>query len=154
MNEKQKNTISKRVNIVSIKLIKEGSVLYKNRRIKSPADAYELFKVFLEEKDREHLVVCSLNIKNEPVSINVCHIGSLNASLVSPREIMKTAILSSAASIMVAHNHPSGDTTESREDVEVTKRLVEAGKLMGIELLDHLIIGDGEYISLKEKGFI
>ncbi len=67
---------------------------------------------------------------------------------------MKSAILSSAASIMVAHNHPSGETTPSREDVDVTKRLAEAGKLMSIELLDHLIIGEGKYTSLKEKGYI
>ncbi|WBX81507.1 DNA repair protein RadC [Virgibacillus salarius] len=145
---------AKRVNIVSVKLVKENSLLYKKRSIRSPEDGYDLVKSFLEDKDRENFIVVALDTKNQPVSINVCHIGSLNASLVSPREIMKTAILSSAASIIVAHNHPSGDTQESREDIEVTKRLTEAGKLMGIELLDHLIIGDGKYASLKEKGYI
>jgi DNA repair protein RadC len=149
-----KELSAKRVNIVSVKLVRESSILYDRRRIRSPQDAYELVKKFLEDKDREHFIVVTLDTKNQPVSINVCHIGSLNASLVSPREVMKSAILSSAASIMVAHNHPSGETTASREDVEVTKRLAEAGKLMGIELLDHLIIGDGTYNSLKEKGII
>lgn len=138
----------------SVKLVRESSILYERRSIRSPQDAYDLFKSFLEDKDREHFIVVSLDTKNQPVSINICHIGSLNASIVSPREVMKSAILSSAASIMVAHNHPSGEITESREDVEVTKRLAEAGKLMGIELLDHIIIGDGKYNSLKEKGVI
>ena len=142
------------MSIVSVKLVRESSILYERRSIRSPQDAYDLFKSFLEDKDREHFIVVSLDTKNQPVSINICHIGSLNASIVSPREVMKSAILSSAASIMVAHNHPSGETTESREDVEVTKRLAEAGKLMGIELLHHIIIGDGKYNSLKEKGVI
>ncbi|WP_394185106.1 RadC family protein [Metabacillus halosaccharovorans] len=145
---------AKRVSIVSVKLVRESSILYERRSIRSPQDAYDLLKSFLEDKDREHFIVVSLDTKNQPVSINICHIGSLNASIVSLREVMKSAILSSAASIMVAHNHPSGETTESREDVEVTKRLAEAGKLMGIELLDHIIIGDGKYNSLKEKGVI
>ncbi|KMK77949.1 MULTISPECIES: RadC family protein [Bacillaceae] len=149
-----KKSSAKRVSIVSVKLVRESSILYERRSIRSPQDAYDLFKSFLEDKDREHFIVVSLDTKNQPVSINICHIGSLNASIVSPREVMKSAILSSAASIMVAHNHPSGETTESREDVEVTKRLAEAGKLMGIELLDHIIIGDGKYNSLKEKGVI
>lgn len=149
-----KKSSAKRVSIVSVKLVRESSIFYERRSIRSPQDAYDLFKSFLEDKDREHFIVVSLDTKNQPVSINICHIGSLNASIVSPREVMKSAILSSAASIMVAHNHPSGETTESREDVEITKRLAEAGKLMGIELLDHIIIGDGKYNSLKEKGVI
>ncbi|MGD6960069.1 JAB domain-containing protein [Rossellomorea aquimaris] len=149
-----KSSPAKRVNIVSVKLVKEASILYKKRSIRSPQDAYELAKSFLEDKDREHFIVVSLDTKNQPVSINTCHIGSLNASIVSPREVMKSAILSSAASIMVFHNHPSGDTSPSQEDISVTSRLQDAGKLMGIELLDHLIIGDGKYLSLKEKGYI
>ncbi|SIR32117.1 DNA repair protein RadC [Priestia flexa] len=149
-----KKSSAKRVNIVSVKLVRESCILYAKRSIRSPQDAYELLKSFLEDKDREHFIVVTLDTKNQPVSINVCHIGSLNASIVSPREVMKSAILSSGASFMIAHNHPSGNTTESREDVEVTKRLAEAGKLMGIELLDHIIIGDGKYNSLKEKGVI
>ncbi|MGC7929588.1 RadC family protein [Lysinibacillus sp. VIII_CA] len=149
-----KKIAAKRVNIVSVKLVRESSLLYTKRSIRSPEDAYELIKDFLEDRDREHFIVVSLNTKNQPVSINICHIGSLNASLVSPREVMKSAILSSAASIMVFHNHPSGDTSPSQEDISVTSRLKEAGRLIGIELLDHLIIGDGKYLSLKEKGYI
>nr|WP_232824095.1 DNA repair protein RadC [Paraliobacillus zengyii] len=152
--KQEKQQPAKRVNIVSVKLVRESSILYEKRSIRSPQDAYELAKSFLEDKDREHFIVVSLDTKNQPVSINVCHIGSLNASLVSPREVMKAAILSSAASIMVLHNHPSGLTDPSNEDIKVTKRLVEAGNLMGIELLDHIIVGDNTFNSLKEKGYI
>jgi len=145
---------SKRVSIVSLKLVKESSILYEQRCVKSPEDAYQLLKQFLVERDREHFIVVSLDTKNQPVSINVCHIGSLNASIVHPREVMKSAILSNAASIIVGHNHPSGKAEPSREDIEVTKRLVETGKIIGIEVLDHIIVGDETFTSLKEKGYI
>lgn len=108
----------------------------------------------MEDKDREHFIVVSLDTKNQPVSINICHIGSLNASIVHPREVMKSAILSNAASILVGHNHPSGKVEPSREDIDVTKRLVEAGKIIGIDVIDHIIVGEEKYISLKEKGYI
>jgi DNA repair protein RadC len=81
-------------------------------------------------------------------------IGSLNASIVHPREVFKEALKRSAASIICMHNHPSGDPSPSREDIEVTKRLVECGKLIGIDLLDHIIIGEQKYVSLKEKGYL
>lgn len=152
--EGKKHVPAKRVDIVSLKMVKEGSLLYKNRAIRSPEDGYNLFKQFLGELDREYLVVMCLDVKNQPTAINVCHIGSLNASIVHPREVMKTAILSNAASILVCHNHPSGQPEPSPEDIEVTKRLVNAGDLMGIELLDHLVVGDDSFVSLKEKGYI
>jgi DNA repair protein RadC len=145
---------AKRVNIVSVKLVKESSLLYKNRCVRSPEDDYQLIKQFLGEVDREYFVVVCLDTKNQPTSINISHIGSLNASIVHPRECFKPAILSNAASILVGQNHPSGKSAESREDVEVTRRLEEAGKILGIDLIDHIVIGDGEYVSLKEKGYI
>lgn len=154
MKQSVKIKSAKRVNIVSLKLVKESSILYQKRSVCSPQDGYELLKQFLDDKDREHFIVVSLDTKNQPVSINVCHIGSLNASIVHPREVMKSAILSNAASIIVGHNHPSGKTEPSREDIEVTKRLVEAGKVIGIEVLDHIIVGDETFTSLKEKGYI
>lgn len=149
-----KNQPAKRVNIVSLKLVKESSIPYKERSIRSPEDGYKLMKHFLGDLDREAFIVISLDTKNQPVSINICHVGSLNASIVHPREVMKSAILSNAASIMLGHNHPSGNSSPSKEDVEVTKRLAEAGKIVGIELLDHIIVGDDEYVSLKEKGYV
>lgn len=144
---------AKRVNIVSVKLVKESSMLYKQRRVRSPQDSYELFHEYSGEVDREHFVVACLDTKNQPTNITTVHIGSLNASIVHPREVMKTAILSNAASIICGHSHPSGDPTPSSMDIDVTERLAEVGKIIGIELLDHIIIGDGKFVSLKEKGY-
>ncbi|BCA35673.1 DNA repair protein RadC [Bacillus thuringiensis] len=146
------NQPAKRVDIVKLKMVKESSLLYKGRRVKSPEDASLLFKQFLDGADREYFIVLCLDIKNQPTAINVCHIGSLNSSIVHPREVLKPAIISNAASIIVAHNHPSNDPTPSREDLEVTKRLMEAGKVVGIDVLDHLIVCEESFISLKEKG--
>jgi len=108
----EKRVPAKRVDIVSLRLVKETSLLYKDRAIRSP-EGYHLFKQFLGELDREYFVVMCLNVKNQPTAINVCHIGSLNASIVYPREVMKTAILSNSASILVLHKHRNGNPLES-----------------------------------------
>lgn len=145
----------KRIDIVKVKLVKESSILYEQRRINSPSVASNLMETFLDGLDREELIVLSLDTKNQPTTINVCSRGSINSSIVHPREVFKTAILSNAASIIIGHNHPSGDTTPSNEDLSITKRLIDAGKILGINLIDHIIIGsDGDYTSLKERGDI
>lgn len=96
-----------------------------------------------------------LNTKNNVVAVHRCHVGSLNSSIVHPREVFKSAILNNAASVIFGHQHPSGDTKPSMEDIQVTKRLVEGGKLLGIEVLDHLVVNnDNSFTSLKEKGHI
>jgi len=95
-----------------------------------------------------------MNVKNQVLHKQTIFIGSLNASIVHPREIFREAVKRSAASIICAHNHPSGNPSPSPEDIEVTKRIQEAGQIMGIELLDHVIIGDHQFISLKEKGYM
>jgi DNA repair protein RadC len=94
-----------------------------------------------------------LNTKNRVVAVHRCHVGSLNASIVSPREVFKSAILNNSTSIILSHQHPPQNCTPSNEDIEVTRRLVESGKVLGIEVLDHLIVNaDAQYYSLKEKG--
>ena len=148
------SAIAKRVNIVSLKMIKESSFLYQTRTISSPKDAYEMIKEQLEGLDREQFIIACLNTKNEPTNISVVSVGTLNKAIVHPREVFKTAILSNAASIMAFHNHPSGEITPSQQDIQLTNRLYEAGELLGIKLLDHLIIGDGTFTSLKEKGYL
>lgn len=148
------SNVGKRINIVSIKMVKESSFLYQTRAISSPKDAYEMIKEQLEGLDREQFIIACLNTKNEPTNISVVSVGSLNKAIVHPREVFKTAILSNAASIMAFHNHPSGDTTPSDQDIQLTNRLYEAGELLGIKVLDHLIIGDGSFTSLKEKGYL
>ena len=148
------SNVAKRINIVSIKMVKESSFLYQTRQILSPNDAYEMIKEQLEGLDREQFIIACLNTKNEPTNISVVAVGILNKAIVHPREVFKTAILSNAASIMAFHNHPSGETTPSQQDIQLTNRLYEAGELLGIKLLDHLIIGDGTFTSLKEKGYL
>ena len=148
------SNVAKRINIVSIKMVKESSFLYQTRTISSPKDAYEMIKEQLEGLDREQFIIACLNTKNEPTNITVVSVGTLNKAIIHPREVFKTAILSNAASIMAFHNHPSGETTPSQQDIQLTKRLYEAGELLGIKLLDHLIIGDGSFTSLKEKGYL
>lgn len=148
------SNVAKRINIVSIKMVKESSFLYQTRQILSPNDAYEMIKEQLEGLDREQFIIACLNTKNEPTNISVVSVGSLNKAIVHPREVFKTAILSNAASIMAFHNHPSGETTPSQQDIQLTNRLYEVGELLGIKLLDHLIIGDRTFTSLKEKGYL
>lgn len=121
--------------------------------IKTPDMAYTYFKD-LEKYNQEHFDAIYLNSKNEIIQRRNIFKGTLNASLVHPREIFKEAIRLSASLVIVAHNHPSGDPTPSREDVEITKRLNEVGRIVGIDLLDHIVIGSGRYVSLKEKGII
>ncbi len=152
VKEGKKKVPSKRVDIVSLRMVKETSLLYKDRTIRSPEGGYNLFKQFLGDVDCEYFVFMYLGVKNQPTAINVCHIGSLNSSIVHPREVMKTVILSNAASITVCHNHPPGQSELSPEDIDVTKRLVKAGNIIDIDVLDHLIIGEYRFISLKEGG--
>lgn len=140
-----------RINIVTVKMEKVKSMLVDNKQVSSAKDVYEIVKTYLDGADREHLVLLTLNTKNVINSITTISIGSLNSSIVHPREVFKTAILTNASSIIMAHNHPSGDPTPSREDINITERIREGGKLLGINLLDHIIIGDDSFISLKEK---
>lgn len=122
--------------------------------IKSPDDCAKFMMDEMRFLQQEHFVCLYLNTKNQIIARETIFKGSLNASIVHPREVFKEAFRRSACSIICLHNHPSGDPTPSREDIEVTKRLVECGKIIGIELLDHIIIGEHKYISLKEKGYV
>lgn len=148
----KKRIPAKRVGIVSLKLVKESSVLYETRTIRSPYDAYKLIKNFLIDSDREKFVVACLDTKNQPVNISVVSIGSVNSAIVHPREVFKVAMLSNASKIICFHNHPSGNLQCSKEDENITNRLKECGEILGIELVDHIIVGDNDtYFSFKEN---
>ncbi len=123
-------------------------------KINSPEDVYRLLYPQLREQKKEYFISIALDMKNQIISKETISIGSLNANIVHPREVFKAALLASAAHIIVAHNHPSGDPAPSREDIDITKKLVETGKIMGIAVLDHVIIGDGRHFSMKEAGHI
>ncbi|MCZ8519091.1 MULTISPECIES: RadC family protein [Paenibacillus] len=122
--------------------------------IRSPQDAAALLMEDLRYLQKEHFVCLFLNTKNHVIGQETLSMGSLNASIVHPREVFRSAIKRSSASIVCAHNHPSGDPTPSPEDIALTRRLAEAGEIVGIEVLDHLVIGDQRFVSLKELGLM
>src|SRR5690625_6845157 len=121
---------------------------------RSPEDGANYVMEDMRTLKQEHFVVLFLPTKNQVIHRKTIFIGSLNSSIVHPREVFREAVRRSAASIICIHNHPSGDPTPSQEDIHVTRRLVESGKIVGIEVLDHLIIGNRKFVSLKEKGYL
>jgi DNA repair protein RadC len=125
------------------------------RLISSPADAYHILAPYAQDKDQEYLWVLHLDTRNRVIGepFELYH-GSLNTSLIRVGEVFKMAVRLNCAGVIIAHLHPSGDPTPSPEDIAVTRALADAGKLLDIELLDHLIIGNGRFISLKERGFL
>lgn len=122
--------------------------------IRNPADAAHLVMEEMRFLDREYFRCILLTTKNQVIRVETVSVGSLNSSIVHPREVFKTPLKCSAAAVVLVHNHPSGDPTPSKEDLDVTKRLVECGKLLGIEVLDHVVVGDQRYVSFKEQGLI
>jgi DNA repair protein RadC len=123
--------------------------------VRCPEDVTNVGKTFMRihEEPEEHMYMICMNTKNRIIGVFEVSHGNVNSSIVGIREIFQKALLANAVSIILMHNHPSGDCTPSREDVDVTKKLVEAGKLIGISVLDHIIVGDN-YSSLKDKGYI
>ena len=117
------------------------------------ADIWAAFKDHFEAADREQFILLLLNNKHRPVAFHVVSVGSLTASLVHPREVLKAIVLSNAAAVVAMHNHPSGDATPSKEDLEITRRLKELTELLGVRLLDHIIFGDDKCVSFVDAGF-
>jgi len=122
--------------------------------IRDPADAADLLMPALRDLTQEQFTGLFLNTKGEVLKTERITVGTLDSSLISPRDLFRKALGWGSASVIVAHNHPSGDPTPSQEDITVTKRLVQAGEYVGISVLDHLIIGDGRWVSLKERGLM
>lgn len=137
----------------SISLVKERTERYDLSAMSSAKDAVGLFSRMFLDADREKFVVITLDAKNKPIGVNVVSVGTLTMSLVHPREVFKMAILQNAAGILCAHNHPSGDCTPSREDRDLTSKLKNAGELLGIKLLDHIVLGENDrYYSFADGG--
>jgi len=126
----------------------------RKNKINGPKDVANLLLPEMRFLKKEHFKCVYLDSRNKLLKQETLFIGSLNSNIVSPREIFETSLDESAAAVILAHNHPSGDAMPSSEDIEVTKDIVKAGKLLGIEVLDHLIIGDKNYVSMREKGLI
>lgn len=122
--------------------------------IKKPQDVVKAIRARIQDKAKEHFKLILLNTRNKIIGISTVSTGTLNTSLVHPREVFKDAIMHNAASVVLAHNHPSGDTEPSENDLTITKRLAEAGKILGIEVLDHIIVTKAGFFSFKEKGLL
>ena len=120
--------------------------------VKTPEDVAGLVQGRLKGKKKEYFLALLLDTRNQLIKVAEISIGSLDSSIVHPREVFKEAVSASAASVIFTHNHPSGDTTASEDDIKLTQRLAEAGEIMGIDVLDHIIIGDKKYLSLKREG--
>jgi len=129
-----------------------ASYLPPSCRFTSPIQIFQMFS-FLRHETKEYFITLHLDGKNKISCMEEVSVGSLNQSIVHPREVFKTALLSSAAAIILIHNHPSGDPAPSREDREITRRLKEAGELLGIRVLDHIIVGES-YLSFVEQGLL
>ena len=151
MPKKKENELK----VVNIRLVKEPS-LYSENTISSPRDVVELVAKELATYDREVFAVLNLKSNGQVINMNVCSVGTLNASMVSPREVFKSSILSNAASFIAVHNHPSGNGEPSAEDKEVTRRLMECGKLLDIKMLDHIIVAgeSGKLTSFRAEGLL
>lgn len=147
-----------RINVFSVKQVREKTGLYEfnSRKIHSPQDAYNVVKAVLQLQDeaQEKFGIITLNSKQDVAGVHVISMGSLNSAIVHPREVFKAALLNNAASFICFHNHPSGDPAPSAEDIGLTKRLMEVGEIIGIEVLDHIVVGEDRFLSLKELGVL
>lgn len=140
------------VNLIKTIIVKQGELISEIKELNTPQKAAQFIKDFYRGADREYVFVCTLDNKCHPISIEMASMGTLDQALVSPREIFKSAILSCASSIILFHNHLSGNPEPSTDDMCVTRRMEESGAILGIPLLDHIIVGEGEqFVSLRER---
>lgn len=137
-----------------VALVREGSCPSAHKTIRTPEDVAAIMGPEYGNAVVETAQMLALDTKNKVIGVFTISSGSLNASIIHPRDVFQRAILSNAASVILVHNHPSGDPTPSPEDIELTRKLVEAGKMLDIAVLDHVIVGEGKYVSMKEKGVI
>lgn len=145
----------KHVGIIHLEMVRESRSLYGMARLSSPKEAAEFAAPMFERTDREMIVVLSMDSQMEPVALELAAVGGLKHCGVDMANLFKHAILSNSAGIICFHNHPSGDCEPSREDMAMTRRLEECGKLLGIPLVDHIIIGqEGTYLSFAEQGWM
>jgi len=138
------------VPVYEVRLLRSGSRRILRPRCAAPRDVVDLFRIHIGDPDREHFVAFFLNAQNRFIGIHTVSIGTVNTSVVHPREVFKAAILRNAVSLVLAHNHPSGDPTPSAEDIAVTRGLYFCGNLLGIHVVDHVVVGVEDYASFVE----
>ena len=143
------------VPMYTTRLVRETHFTFSHRKqVSSPEEVADLLQQYFQDKDREEFLVVLLDTSNSLIGFSQISVGGLAASIVEPRQVFKVAILANAAAIILAHQHPSGNPEPSREDIRITRQLVEAGKLMGVPVHDHLIIAENGYVSLAERGLL
>jgi DNA repair protein RadC len=142
-----------KIEVVNIRMVKEPSI-YSTEKIRTPDDVLRVVANELATYDREVFAVLNLKTNGQIINLNICSMGTLDASMVSPREVFKSSILSNAASFIAIHNHPSGSLKPSQEDRDITRRLLECGDLLNIQMLDHIIVaGESAHVySFREHG--
>lgn len=139
----------KSFSLYSIRMVRDRSISINDEVMESPERAYAVLRRYFHGLDREHFVTALLDARHHMIGLHPTSVGTLDMSVVHPRETFKAAIVANASGIILAHNHPSGDPSPSREDIELTRRLIGAGRLLGIPVHDHLIIGGSGYLSLN-----
>ncbi len=146
---------NKKVFVYRTMLVKDTSVKYNTKKVNNSEIAARVFRQTINKRgqsDREQLMVMFLTCKNEVSGVNIVHTGTINSCAASPREIMGAALTANCTSIILGHNHPSGDTSPSKEDINLTKHLILAGKVLGITVLDHVILGvTGDWMSMRDN---
>ena len=144
-----------KIEVVNIRMVKEPS-LYSTEKIRSPEDVLRVIAKELATYDREVFAVLNLKTNGQPINLNICSVGTLDASVVSPREVFKSTILSNSAAFVAVHNHPSGSLNPSQEDKDVTKRLLSCSELLGVKMLDHIIVAGetGDIYRFKSEGLL
>ena len=143
------------IQVVNISMVKEPS-LYSTEKITGPEDVKKVIAKELSTYDREVFAVLNLKTNGQPINLNICSVGTLDASVVSPREVFKSTILSNSAAFVAIHNHPSGSISPSQEDKDVTRRLLACSELLGVRMLDHIIVAGetGDIYSFKSEGLL
>lgn len=143
------------IQVVNIRMVKEPS-LYSTEKISCPEDVKKVIAKELSTYDREVFAVLNLKTNGQPINLNICSVGTLDASVVSPREVFKSCILSNAAAFIAIHNHPSGSLNPSQEDKDVTRRLLSCSELLGVKMLDHIVVAGetADYFSFKSEGLL
>lgn len=143
-----------RVPAYKLQLVRDRTVSIPSRICTSPREAADLFRAYIGDSDREHVVAIFLDSQNRFIGLHTISVGTIEYCIVNPREVFKAALLCNATSLVLAHNHPSGDPAPSEDDIRLTRQLQEAAELLDIPMMDHIIIGESSYSSFYELGLL
>jgi DNA repair protein RadC len=138
----------------SYQVVRDRALTVESKIASNSTNAARILREFIGKSSKEHVVMMALDARHAIIGLNLVSIGTMTASMIHPREVYQPALMLSAASIIIAHNHPSNDPTPSQEDHDITRRLVRAGEILGVPLMDHIVIADDSYFSFREHGLL